>query len=179
MWVIKWCDNYARGILRCYLARGGTLFFMEDLICSFFGHREIEETTELREAIRREILKAIDFGYRVFYFGGFGAFDALCHKIITEIKEEKRDFKIERVYCVVSEYYLRKRHRYLNVEDYEDVIYLKPDFDGWYKRIYYRNCAMIDASDYVIFYVEARADSGAYKAYKYAEKKKKTIINLY
>ena len=23
----RWCDNYARGILRCHLARGGTLFF--------------------------------------------------------------------------------------------------------------------------------------------------------
>ena len=28
----RWCDNYARGILRCHLARGGTLFFMEEKI---------------------------------------------------------------------------------------------------------------------------------------------------
>ena len=24
----RWCDNYARGILRCHLARGGTSFFI-------------------------------------------------------------------------------------------------------------------------------------------------------
>ena len=39
---------------------------------------------------------------------------------------------------------------------------------------------MIDCSDYVIFYAENREKSGAYKAYKYAKKKKrKDIINLY
>lgn len=39
---------------------------------------------------------------------------------------------------------------------------------------------MIDASDYVIFYAEERAESGAYKAYKYAKGKKgKHIVNLY
>ena len=159
--------------------KGWHLIFMEDKICSFFGHRKIEETDALKEALTAEMLKALDFGCRTFYFGGFGDFDALCHKILTEIKRDKKEFKIKRVYCVQSEYYLRKRHRYLNVEDYEDVIYLKLDFDGWYKRIYYRNRAMIDASHYIIFYVEVRADSGAYKAYKYAEKKKKTMINLY
>ncbi len=159
--------------------KGQHLIFMEAKICSFFGHREIEATEKLKEALREEILKAIDLGCRIFYFGGFGAFDALCHKILTKIKEENADLRIERVYCVASEYYLRKRHKYLNVEDYEDVMYLKPDFDGWHKRIYFRNCAMIDASHYVIFYAESRAESGAYKAYKYAEKKKKNLINLY
>ena len=31
---------------------------------------------------------------------------------------------------------------------------------------------MIDKSDFVIFYAEERKNSGAYKAYKYARKKK-------
>lgn len=35
---------------------------------------------------------------------------------------------------------------------------------------------MIDMSGWVIFYAEERADSGAYKAYKYAKKKKNKII---
>ena len=154
-------------------------FFMQDLICSFFGHREIEETEELVEALKTEIFNAIDFGCRVFYFGGFGAFDTLCHKILTKIMIENAELKIQRVFCVQSEYHLRKRHKYLKAENYEDIIYLNPVFDGWYKRIYFRNCAMIDASDYVIFYAENRADSGAYKAYQYAVKKKKNLINLY
>ena len=55
-----------------------------------------------------------------------------------------------------------------------------PAFEGWYKSIYFRNCAMIDKSDFIIFYAEEREDSGAYKAYKYAKKKKgKRLINLF
>jgi len=38
---------------------------------------------------------------------------------------------------------------------------------------------MIDDSDKVIFYVEQRENSGAYKAYQYALKKKKNLINLF
>ncbi len=38
---------------------------------------------------------------------------------------------------------------------------------------------MIDKSDVIVFYVEEREDSGAYKAYKYAKQKKKRLINLY
>ena len=39
---------------------------------------------------------------------------------------------------------------------------------------------MIDESDVIIFYVKESENSGAYKTYKYAIKKKnKTIINLY
>ena len=37
---------------------------------------------------------------------------------------------------------------------------------------------MIDKSDIVLFYVEERENSGAYKAFKYAKQKKKEIINF-
>ena len=117
-------------------------------------------------------------GCLTFYFGGYGDFDDLCYKIVTKIKEVQST--IQRIYCVSQERYLHKDVRYFKRENYDDVIYLIPSFDGWYKSIYFRNCAMIDNSDYVIFYAEEREDSGAYKAYKYAKKKKdKIIINLY
>ena len=75
---------------------------------------------------------------------------------------------------------MRKRVRYFNREDYDDIIYLTPSFEGWYKSIYFRNCAMIDQSDLVIFYAENREGSGAYKAYQYAKKKKdKQVVNLW
>ncbi len=75
---------------------------------------------------------------------------------------------------------MRRRVRYFNREDYDDVTYLEPSFEGWYKSIYFRNCAMVDKSDYVIFYSEKREGSGAYKTYRYAEKKSgKVVVNLY
>ena len=154
--------------------------FMEEKICSFFGHRNVEITDGLYATTTAEIFKAVDFGCRVFYFGGYGDFDALCYQIVSKIQDEFPSLKIKRVYCVAQERYLRKKVRYFNREDYDEVIYLTPSFEGWYKSIYFRNCAMIDESDCVIFYAENRENSGAYKAYKYAEKRKgKRLVNLF
>ena len=153
---------------------------MEEKICSFFGHRDVNITEQLYANVYTEISKTVDLGYRTFYFGGYGDFDDLCHKIITNIMDENPELNIKRIYCVAQEKYLRKNVRYFKRENYEDVIYLTPAFEGWYKSIYFRNCAMIDESEFVIFYCEHKEDSGAYKAYKYAKTKKdKQIVNLW
>ena len=150
------------------------------MICSFFGHRDVTITDELYAATTAEILKSVDLGCRIFYFGGYGDFDDLCYRIVSKIKEENPTLDIQRIYCVSQERYLRKNVRYFRREDYDEVIYLVPSFEGWYKSIYFRNCAMIDESATVIFYAEERENSGAYKAYRYAKKKKdKYIINLW
>ena len=152
---------------------------MEEKICSFFGHRDIEITDALYEKAFDEIIRALDAGCCVFYFGGYGAFDKLCYSIVTKIKEENPARQIKRIYCVSQERYLHKNTRYCNRDDYEECIYLMPKFDGWYKSIYFRNCAMIDRSDFIIFYAEKSEGSGAYKAYKYARMKKKSIVNIF
>ena len=151
---------------------------MEEKICSVFGHSQIEITEELRQATFLSIQRAIEYGCRIFYFGGYSMFDDLCYQFVTQLQQEYPSIK--RIFCVPQERYLRKKSPYFNKEDYDDVIYLTPAFEWWYKSIYFRNCAMIDDSDYVIFYAENRKDSGAYKAYTYAKKQKgKQIINLY
>ena len=155
-------------------------FIMNDKICSFFGHRDVEITEKLYDITYVEILNAIELGCRTFYFGGYGDFDGLCYDIVTRIKNQRNDLDIKRVYCVSQEKYLYKNVRYFKRENYDDVIYLMPSFDGWYKSIYFRNCAMIDKSDVVIFYAEEREDSGAYKTYKYARTKKNShIVNIF
>ena len=153
---------------------------MEEKICSFFGHRDAIITDKLYEIATTEIMRAIELGCRTFYFGGYGTFDDACLEIVTKIKNEKAEFQIKRIYCVSQERYLHKNVRYFNRDSFDDVIYLMPSFDGWYKSIYFRNCAMIDKSDTIIFYAENRENSGAYKAYKYAQKKRnKKLINLW
>lgn len=157
------------------------MFFVEELkICSFFGHRQIHLTEDLYQRVYAEILNSLNFGCRTFYFGGYGEFDRLCYKIVNRIKEENPSLNLRRVFCVPQERYIYKRVRYFRREDYDEVIYLSPTFDWWYTSIYYRNLAMIDSSDYIIFYAENRENSGAYKTYKYAVKKKdKAVVNLY
>jgi len=147
--------------------------------CSVFGHSEIIITEELESSLFNTFEYLIQKGCEFFYFGGFGMFDELCHKIVSSLKEKYPHIK--RIYCLSDIRYLnkRKRPKYLKDEDYEEFIFLDLDFNWWYKRIYYRNCAMIDMSDIVVFYVEERENSGAYKTYKYAKLKKKQIINLF
>ncbi len=153
---------------------------LEGKICSFFGHRNVAFSQEKKAQIEREIKKAIFNGCYTFYFGGYGDFDDVCYQTVEKIKKENPQLNLKSIYCVSQERYLNKKVPYFNKEDYDDVIYLRPSFTGWYKSIYFRNCAMIDHSDYVIFYAEERENSGAYKAYKYAKtKKNKIIINVY
>ena len=55
--------------------------------------------------------------------------------------------KLRLIYCVSQERYLRKGVRYFKRENYDEVIYLMPTLDGWYKSIYFRNCAMLGKSE--------------------------------
>ena len=156
------------------------ILFMEEKICSFFGHRKIETSEALEKKLEETILKAIEYGCETFYFGGYGEFDALCHKTLLKIKKRIPEYKIKLTYCVAMEKYLRKNVRYFKRDDYDEIIYLCPSFSGWYKSIYFRNCAMIDKSDYIIFYAENKEGSGAYKALKYATGKEDTVlVNLF
>ena len=151
-----------------------------DKVCSFFGHRKIEKSEALQEKLAILVESLIKREFTVFFFGGFGEFDELCYRVVSLLRQKYPHIK--RIYCVSGEKQLqeRKRLRYFPLEEYEDFIYLPPSFDYWYTRIYYRNCAMIDTSDAVIFYAEERENSGAYKAYKYAKcKKDKYIVNLW
>ncbi len=147
-------------------------------ICSFFGHRDIIVTSEIKEALSNAIMDIIAKGVTTFYFGGFGDFDELCHNTVSEIRKQNKHIK--RIFCLSDERHLRisKRPKYLDSDDYEEFIYLPLAYDYWYTRIYYRNCEMIDASEYVVFYYRNTERSGAYKAYQYAVKTKKKIIVL-
>ena len=94
--------------------KGWHLIFIEEKICSFFGHRDTKPTDELYEKTASAITKALELGYRTFYFGGYGSFDELCHKIVTNIKDESSELNIKRIYCISQERYLRKNVPYFN-----------------------------------------------------------------
>ncbi len=149
-------------------------------VCSFFGHRNIEITPLLKNTLKSLITDLIENKQvGTFYFGGFGDFDELCWEIVTEIKNKYPC--INRVFCLFDSRHLRKekRPKWLNDNDYEHFIYLNLDYDYWYNRIYYRNCEIINQSEYIIFYADTINDSGAYKALCYAKRKKKNLFNLY
>ena len=115
---------------------------------------------------------------KYFYFGGFSEFDDLCWQVITELKLKYPC--VYRIFCLSDPRHQRlsKRPRWIKDENYEEITYLDLKYDYWYTRIYYRNCEIIDRSDFVIFYVTYTEQSGAYKALQYANRTKKQIINV-
>ena len=138
--------------------------------CSFFGHSEIEITEKLKLDLKNFIENLIvKENCSVFYFGGFGMFDDLCHKIVSDLKQEFPHIK--RIFCLSDPRHqsILKRPSWLKNEDYEEFVYLELSFDYWYTRIYYRNCEIVNISDYVITYVRSKNNSGAYKILKYAQ----------
>lgn len=149
--------------------------------CSVFGHNKIEFSENLKEILKSVFKNLIlKEQVRYFYFGGFGEFDDLCWQVVTELKREFPN--IYRIYCLSDPRHQKpsKRPKWLKAENYEEIVYLDLMFDYWYSRIYYRNCRIIELSDFVIFYVNHSEHSGAYKAMQYNMRKKikKTFVNL-
>lgn len=148
--------------------------------CSFFGHREIIVTKELKQKLRDIIENLITKeNFVIFFFGGFGEFDNLCHEIVTKLKN-KYSF-VKRIYVCEDYNFVdrpHKRPKWLTKKDYEEFIYLDMRYTGFYQKIYFRNIEMIEQSDFILFYVNNTENSNAYKTMQYAKRKKKTFINI-
>lgn len=144
--------------------------------CSCFGHSHVDMTDELKARTRIEIDRAVEDGVRIFLFGGRSDFDDLCYDLVTEKRNADPQLKIKRVFCFALENQLRKPPRWFILKEYEALECPTKHFDYWYTAIYYRNLAMIDQSDLILFWVKRRENSGAYKTYQYAVKKRKPSL---
>ena len=166
-----------------------------DKSCCFFGHRKINETSELIERLTKKIEVLItEKKVSTFYFGSKSQFDDLCHKIVTELKE-----KYSHVKCV----YVRAEFQHIP-DWYEDsllkhyeVTYFPEHIENAGRASYVeRNQEMINKSKFCIVYFDenyapprrrnSRHDlfdyqpkSGTKLAYDYAIKKEKEIINVF
>ncbi len=146
-------------------------------VCSCFGHSDVEETDRLRERVSEEIDNAIANGVRVFLFGGISDFDNLIHEIVSEKKAQNPLLEIERVYCLPL---VKGSSKPPEKKGYERLDVPAKSSGHRYTSISYRNYAMVDQSDWVLFYAEERKNSVAYKTYKYALRLKsnKKIVNF-
>lgn len=64
------------------------------MICSFFGHRNIKITEQMKSLLKNEIEKIINIGYSIFYFGGFGDFDenSGAYKVMQYVNKKHKNF---------------------------------------------------------------------------------------
>jgi uncharacterized phage-like protein YoqJ len=164
----------------------------KDKVCCFIGHRKIQKTQMLVNRLTTTIENLIlNKNVGVFLFGSKSQFDDLCLEIVTRLKQSYPHIK--RVYV---------RSMYQNIgKDYET--YLLSLYDETYfpknlvragKSAYVqRNRAMIDGSDYCVFYYDKNyvpqrakkyfdflpSKSGTSVAFEYAQSKKVEIINVF
>ena len=169
-------------------------------VCSFFGHRDTEQTEELKQKVKETVERLIvEEGVDTFLFGSRSKFDELCLLIVTELKEKYPNIK--RIY-VRSQYpYIGEQYKDYLLKFY-DVTIMPIRVERAGKASYVeRNQEMVDASDFCIFYYncfylppkrkrsrreisEYQPKSGTRLAWGYAAQKKHggkdiTIINLY
>ncbi len=180
---------------------------MRNRVCSFFGHRNTELTEKQYKALKRIIEDLIIKNVQIFLFGSRSDFDFTCHKIVTELKE-KHPFIVRKCYTCKSESCTLESERAYWEEVYshfkkekvtlfgvEEEIEHKTKFSSGKASYVERNRAMIDDSDYCVFYYDKnyqpqtrklskrsvssyQPKSGTKLAYEYAKQKRKTIINL-
>ena len=156
---------------------------MEHSAC-FIGHREIEDTPELRERLRRTVLQLIENGTVNFIFGDHSAFNTLCYETVTALKKEHP--AIRRIHFRIS---------YEDADAYTTQYLLLgfeksicPEGVGRAGRASYteRNRAMIRESEVCVFYYDeggkpsrgTSPKSGTAVAYAYAVRLEKRIENL-
>lgn len=137
--------------------------------CTFFGHRDCNDTieSEVYSCVEKLIIKN---NVDVFYVGSQGNFDAIVHRVLKRLKLEYPHIKCNMVFA-----YLPDKNE-LNESDSvypEGIECVPPRF-----AIDYRNKWMINNSEYVVCYVKYNF-GGAYKFLKFAEKQKKSVINLF
>ena len=166
---------------------------MKHSVC-FIGHRKINDTPELRERLKQELINLLANGTVNFLFGDHSMFNELCYETVTELKKEYPQIKrvhFRKDYEEADEYTLS----FLR-SGYEESVC--PKGVGRSGRAAYveRNMAMIRESDICVFYydesvspqgrkqsrrnlTESKPKSGTAIAYGYAKKKEKVILNLF
>lgn len=161
----------------------------------FIGHRKIEVTDNLEQELTEYIEYLIlNENVKVFLFGSRSEFDNLCYDVVSKLKEKYPDIKRVNVRCTYE--YLPDMYMKFYLEDYEESIYPKECINSGKISYVRRNQAMVDDSDYCIFYynenylpprrkyakrcvTDYQPKSGTALAYHYAEQKKKIIKNFY
>ena len=160
-------------------------------VCSFFGHRDTEQTEELKQKVREIVERLImEEGVDTFLFGSRSKFDELCHMVVTELKEKYPH--IQRIAylckhesgCLVGAGMSLKHKikeltgRDVYVPEYEDI--KKSDRVNSAGRASYveRNQWMVDESNIVIIQFDATVNrtSGTKRIYDYAIHMKNLMI---
>ena len=205
VWLTNDCKNH---IMIEYQSLSGGFYILSDIKCSFFGHRKIEITEELKQKVK-EVVEDLIINHNVltFLFGSRSDFDYLCHLVVTELKEKypniiRKCYTCRSETCTLEserahweEVYGHFRKEKVTLLGVEEEVEHKTKYTSGRASYVERNQAMINDSDYCIFYYDEnyqpemrkyskrsigyyQPKSGTALAYAYAKQKKKNIYNI-
>ncbi len=150
--------------------------------CCFFGHRNINETEELKSKLLEVIEKLIvEEQVDTFLFGSKSRFNSLCQETVTEIKEKYPHIK--RIYVRAEYPHISEHYKNYLLESYEDTYYPERIMNAGRASYVERNYEMIDNSHYCVVYYDEKGapttrKSGTKTALEYAVKQRKIIIRV-
>ena len=178
-------------------------------VCSFFGHRKIKASEELKELVKSVVEDLIvNHNVQTFLFGSRSEFDNLCHSVVSELREKYSNIKRIAYTCksevcileserekwqeIYSHFHKEKVYLLAVEEEYEH----KTKYDSGKASYVVRNQAMIRDSDFCVFYYDHnyqptmrkcskksfgyyQPKSGTALAFACAKRKNKQIINIF
>ena len=151
---------------------------MDIFTVSFFGHREIENASEVEyrlENVIRDLIKHKE--YVDFLVGREGEFDLLSASVIRRVAKAY-DYGNSSLVLVLPYLKADYRDNEQNFREYYNEIEIcsKSASSHFKAAIQIRNRYMVDRSDLVVCCIQ-RKSGGAYKTLMYAEKQGRKIIN--
>lgn len=144
---------------------------------SFCGHASFNGDSKYKKCLLDLLEELIDGKDVEFYLGGYGSFDNFAYECCREYKKNHTNAVLIFVTPYINESFERN-HLSFAKRKYDAIIYpplenVPPKF-----AITHRNRYMVDISDVIISYI-SHSFGGAYQTYRYAQKKKKRIFNIY
>ena len=146
------------------------------MIITFCGHSNFVGSEEYKNKTFALLNKLVGDEPVIFYLGNYGGFDKFAFSCCRSFKETHPNSTLVFVTPYRDQKYLA---HHLPVDDeYDEILY--PDIENKPLRfaISYRNKYMVEKADVVIAYID-HSFGGAYKTYEYAQKKEKTIYNIF
>ena len=142
------------------------------MICTFFGHREINDSKELAEKLYYVLEYLIENkGIRIFYVGHNGGFDSL---VLQALRKLSKTYEIK--YLVVLAY-MNLNKEYCDYDALETVYPETLEKTPLRFAIDKRNRWMINKSDIAVTYINSHI-GGAARYVELCEKKGLQIIKL-
>ena len=146
------------------------------MIVTFCGHSDFEKNDNFESMVLKILEENTKNKNVEFYLGGYGAFDSFAYDCCKKFQKLHPNSTL-----IYISPYLTVKHQ-INELNYQNQLYdesIYPELENISPRlaILYRNKYMVDKADFIIAYIK-RDWGGAFKTYRYAQQKHKTIYNI-